>query len=319
MGLLLRPRGVYDTMQHMKKGTVIVQAVAMSVLMAGVGSAQEELWTLRTPDTGMLPSYARVVYVSRMGERHGGSHLGMQEYSANIPLADGRKSHIGKWYYNVQANVGVSVMDVGGRLDLRRDELYDFSVPVSIVRPLEEGKRAMLTLMPRYAGDNVSSARAWDLGVSAEYDSKVSDTFAYGLGLAASPRFSEQVVIPYFLFRWMPSPEWLIRMRGGQLAALYKVRDNLHVGPALCYESGTWMVASPRGQRVFRVRTLAFAGVMEYNFSRPNSPKKMLNLAAGMSLATTAAFCQRSIGRDTIKMYHYKPGAFLSAELDFRF
>ncbi len=303
----------------MKMKSIIAQVLVMLALLFEVGNAREELWTLKTPDTGMLPSYARVVYLSRMGERHGGSHLGMQEYSVNIPFVDGRKSYIGKWYYNVQANVGVSIMDVGGQLNLRRDELYDFSVPISIVHPLGENRRAMLTLMPRYAGDTVSSAHAWDLGVAAEYDSKASDTFAYGLGLAASPRFSEHVFVPYFSFRWMPSPEWLIRLRGGQLAALYQVRDNLHIGPALCYEGGTWMVSSPHGQRIFRVRSLAFAGVVEYNFSRPGTPKKMLNFAAGMSLASTAEFCQRKIDRDTIKMYHYKPGAFVSAELDFRF
>lgn len=288
-------------------------------LVVGKAGAREELWTLRTPDTGMLPSYARVVYLSRMRERHGGSHLGMQEYSVNIPFADGRKSHIGKWYYNVQANVGVTLMDVGGQLDLRRDDLYDFSIPISVVRPFGESRRAMVTLMPRYAGDTVSSARAWDLGVSAEYDSKVSETFVYGVGLAVSPRFGDQPVVPYFSFRWEPTPEWMLRFRGGQLAALYKMREDLRIGPALCYESGAWMVASSYGQRIFRMKSLALAGLVEYNFAQPGAPKKMLNLAVGMSLVTTAEFCQRRADHDTIKMRHYKPGAFVAAEVDFRF
>ena len=287
--------------------------------LAGVGNAREDLWTLRMPETSILPSYAKASYVSRMSERHGGSHMGFQDYTVNVPFADGRRSHVGKWFYNVQANVGVTLMDVGGELNLRRDELWVFSLPISVIRPLEDEKRLMLTVMPRYAGDAVSSARSWDLAFVAEYSAKTSESFSYSIGLAASPRFADYVIAPYVTFHYRPSPNWLVRLRGYQLAALYKAGNRLRVGPAISNEGGAWMVATPRGQRIFRVRSLALAGLAEYDFSPPGKGKRMLNLALGATLATTAEYCRRSLGRDPLETRHYHPGFYLAGEVDFRF
>lgn len=289
------------------------------LLLANTGEGREDLWTLRMPETAILPSYAKISYISRMGERHGGSHLGMQDYTVNVPFADGRRSHVGKWYYNVQANISATIMNVGGELDLRRDELMVFSLPISLIRPLENGNRLMVTAMPRYAGDVVSSAHAWDLALAAEYSVKKNEKLSYSVGLAASPRFADYVVVPYIAFRWQPTPDWMVRMRGYQLATLYKVNDRLQVGPAISNEGGAWMVSSSRGQRIFRVRSLALAGLAEYDFSAPGKSKRMLNLAIGATLATTAEYCRRSLGRDAIETRHYHPGFYVAGEVDFRF
>lgn len=289
------------------------------LLLANTGEGREDLWTLRMPETAMLPSYAKTTYISRAGERHGGSYLGLQDYTVNIPFADGRRSHVGKWYCNVQANVNVTVMNVGGELDLRRDELFVFSLPVSMVRPLENGNRVMITIMPRYSGDMVSSAHAWDLAVASDYTVKMSDKFSYSIGLALSPRFADYVVAPYLSLRWEPTEDWVVRLRGYQLAALYGVTEKLRIGPVLSNEGGSWMVSTPEGQRIFRVRSLALAGLLEYDFSRPGKSKKMFSFAVGATLATTAEYCRRALGHESIEMRHYHPGVYLSAEVDFRF
>ena len=287
--------------------------------LAAFGNAREDLWTLHMPETAILPSYAKMTYISRAGERHGGSQLGMQDYTVNIPFADGRRSHVGKWFCNVQANVSATVMNVGGELNLRRDELFVFSSPISVIRPMENGNRLMITAMPRYAGDTVSSARAWDLTLASDYTVKVSDKLSYSVGLAISPRFADYGAVPYVSFLWNPSEDWTIRLRGYQLAALYRVSPKLRIGPAFCNEGGSWMVSTPAGQRIFRVRSLALSGLAEYDFSRPGKSKKLLNIAVGATLATTAEYCRRSLDRDRIEMRHYHPGFYASAEVDFRF
>ncbi len=297
-----------------------VEGALLCVLWGtGVGSAREDLWTLRMPDTSILPSYVKASYLSRMSERHGGSHMGFQDYTVNVPFTDGRRSHVGKWLYSVQASMSATLMDVGGELDLRRDELWSFSLPVSMVRPLGEKERLMMTAIPRYAGDMVSSAHAWDLAMAVEYSTKTSDAFSYSIGLAASPRFADYVVVPYITFHYQLSPDWMVRMRGYQLSALYKVNDQLRVGPSMSDEGGVWMVATPRGQRIFRVRSLALAGLVEYDLSSPGKNKRLFNLAMGATLATTAEYCQRSMGRDPIETRHYHPGFYLAGEVDFRF
>ena len=315
--------GRYVSISPMRWSSIIAvtakRVLFLLLMLAGLGSGREDLWTLRMPETSILPSYAKASYIGRMSERHGGSHLGLQDYTVNVPFADGRRSHVGKWFYNVQANISATIMDVGGELDLRRDELLSVALPISVIRPLENGKRLMFTAMPRYVGDTVSSAHAWDMVLVAEYSVKASETLSYSVGLAASPRFADYVVVPYIAFRWQPVPDWMVRMRGYQLAALYKVNERLRVGPAISNEGGAWMVSTPRGQRIFRVRSLALAGLAEYDFSVPGKSKRMLNLAVGATVATTAEFCRRSLGRDVEEPRHYHPGFYLAGEVDFRF
>lgn len=293
---------------------------AIIAVMSLLSSARAEVWTLRLPETALVPSYAKATFLSRMHERHGGSHLGMQDYTVNLPFVDARHSHIGPWWYNVQANVTATIMDVGGTLDLRRDSLFEFGMPITAVRPLNGGRdKLMLTLMPRYAGDDVSSAHAWDLAFVADYFIKHSETFSYSVGLAASPRFAQYGVVPYFSFNWQATPDWLVRLRGYQLSALYRVTDRLSIGPALSNQGGTWMVSTPEGQRILRVRSLMAAVMAEYDFAPVGKPKRVITAALGSTLATSAQFCDRTARKHAISNYHYKPGIAASLEVDFRF
>lgn len=288
-------------------------------LMSALGIARGEVWSLRTPDTSLLPSYAKATYLSRMHERHGGSHLGLQEYSLNIPFIDGRKSHVGSWYYNVQANATTSIMDVGGTLDLRRDTLYNLTIPVTLIHPMSERKKLMITAMPSYAGDMVHSSHAWDLGAVVDYNVKYSETFSYSVGVAVSPRFAEYSAVPYFFFNWQATPEWLVRLQGYELVALYALNDKLSIGPSLSCQGGSWMVSQAEGQRILRVRSLMAAMVAEYNFSKQGSNKRKLSAALGTTLATSAEICNRTARKEATETHHYKPGLALSLEMDMKF
>lgn len=272
------------------------------------------------PGTYLLPSYAKAMYVSRMHERHGGSHLGWQEYTLNLPFTDPRLSRIGDWWLSIQGNACVTLMDVGGNLDLRKNELLDFSVPVTFIHPLaRQGQRFSFTAMPRYAGDAAHSARSWDLALVADYTERYSDTFTYSIGLASSPRFADYAVVPYIAFNWQVSPEWQVNLRGFKLTALYKVSERFQIGPALSNEGGTWMVDTPAGERVFRVRSLTAALHAEYDFSSAGQTKRIITAAIGTTLATSAEICRRNAGHDSVEGFHYKPGLVISAGVDFRF
>ena len=268
--------------------------LSLMVVLIGSAAAQEELWTLRLPDTTVLPSYLKATWLSRMGERHGGSHLGLQDYTANIPIADGRRSHIGKCWINVQGNATVTLLDVGGELDLRRDEMFVFSLPITLVYPLrgKEGQRLMFTVMPH----------AWDLSFVLDYMVRRSERLTYSLGLAVSPRFAEYAVVPYITFAWQPTPVWLLRLRGYQLAALYSWSDRLRIGPSLSHEGGAWMVSTPDGRRIFRVRSLAASLTAEYKLSPTGDESKgVFSASVGSTLATMAEFCRALSCGDRIR------------------
>lgn len=293
---------------------------AAAVCCAAGSPAWGEVWDIRLPETSLVPSYARASYLSRMHERHGGSHLGMQEYTVNMPFVDAHRSHVGDWWYNVQANITSTIMDVGGGLNLRRDALFEFGVPVTVIHPMQGGRdHFMLTLMPRYAGDSAVSAHAWDLGIVADYCIKHSETLSYSLGVAASPRFTEHVIMPSVSLHWQVTPEWLVRLRGGQLAALYRATDRLSIGPALSMQGGTWMISTEQKERIFRVRSLVVALAAEYDFADAGQPHRMLRFSLGSAVATSAQYCDRTASMNALETHHYKPGLAASLEMDFRF
>lgn len=285
-----------------------------------LSAVKAEMCALRLPEPALVPSYSKATFLSRMHERHGGSHLGMQDYTINLPFVDPRHSHVGSWWFNMQANITATIMDVGGALSLRRDELFEFGVPVTVGRQMHGGRdMLMLTMMPRYAGDDVSSAHAMDLALVADYCAQYSDTLSYSVGVAVSPRFAEYGVVPYVAFSWQATPDWLLRLRGYQFSALYKVNDRFSIGPAISCQGGTWMVATPVGQRILRVRSLVASVIAEYNFGPEGKSKRMLIATLGSTLATAAEFCKRTADKDTIQAHHYKPGLAASLEVDFRF
>lgn len=276
---------------------------------------------MHMPDSGLLPSYARVTSLSRMHERHdGGTYMGLQEYAVNVPITDPRRSRVGSWHYNVQGNATLTLMDAGGGLDLRRDELLMIALPITLIKPLEHGGKFMFTIMPRYAGDAAQPAYAWDMLLMADYHVKRSETLSYSIGLVCSPRFAEYVLLPYLSLRWQVTPKWLIRLTGEQLAALYAVTERLQIGPALSHRGGVWMVDRPADSpKIFRVRSLVASLLMEYDFTSPGQTKRIMTAEVGATLASTAQFCRRSAGRDALESHHYKPGLALSVSVDFRF
>lgn len=282
-------------------------------------AARGEMWSLRLPETGFMPSYARASFVSRMHERHGGSHMGVQEYTLHVPFNDPRQSRAGSWLFYMQGTATITLMDVGGNLDLQKDELMLFALPVTLIRPINENERFMISVIPCYAGDGLDSARAWDMAMMLDYHVKQSETFSYSLGLAASPRFASYVVAPYISFAWQATPDWLVRMKGFQLTGLYSVTNHLRVGSSFSIEGGTWMVQTQDKQMVFRTRMFAASLVAEYDLPQIAGSKGLLVASVGTTVASTAEFCKRGLRKKHEVTYHYQPGVVVSLGADYRF
>jgi hypothetical protein len=74
-------------------------------LAASALAAEPATWQYSLPDSGVAPSYAAVTAISQMGERHGGSRLGLQSFELTLPLSDPRKTHYGDWHINKKCTV----------------------------------------------------------------------------------------------------------------------------------------------------------------------------------------------------------------------
>lgn len=294
-------------------------SLSVFLALACVLPLRAESWSLHMPETGLLPSYAKASFMSRMHQRHGDSHLALQEYELNLPITDPRRSHYGDWWLNVQGNLTLSLVDMGASFGLRKDELYEFSLPITLIHPLSQNEKFFFTLMPRYAGDAVHFGRGFDLSFVADYTIRRSETLSWSIGLAGSPRFADYIVVPWVSAMWQATPDWLIRFKGYSLAALYSMSKRLSIGPSLSGSGGTWMVDSAAGQRILRVRSLVASLLAEYDFSAVGQRKRIAFVSIGSTLVTRAELCRRNTGHDSEASAHYKPGFFLSLGADFRF
>lgn len=303
---------------HMKTASAVLMMSLVACWHADARFFEE--WDYDLPDTGIIPNYAHASYASRMRERHGGrSHLGMQRYALTLPLSDPRRSGGAGWRFNAQFDAKATLLDVGGSLDLHRDELFSFSLPLSVMKPLPGGRRLSVALAPGMASDMSGSARGYDLAAFVDYRVKAGETLSYGAGLGMSPRFAQYWVVPFFSLAWQPAPDWEVRLRGYRLTALYALSPQLAVGPFMEGIGGAWMVKTDRGDRIFRVRSLVAGVTGEYGFSRAGQRKRVVTASLGTTLASSAQFCERGGSKDAYETHHYRPGLYAAIGLDFRF
>ncbi len=296
------------------------KASILSLLTLGMAAtAAEEAFHHNLPDSGLLPSYTSISAISRMGERHGGSDLSLQSAKLTIPLSDPRKSGWNGMMLNIQLDAEATFINTGGNLELKHGEVYFVAVPVSVISPMGNGNKLTLGAAPTLASDSGAVEHGLDCLLYGMYTIKRSDTFSYTVGVAASPRFAEHVLVPIIGFEWQATPEWLIRMKGYRAEALYKVNERFSVGPFIAGEGGTWSVETEAGDRQFRVRSLVLGVTGEYNFAEPGQTKRLITFSLGSTVATSAEFTERGEGKHAYETHHYEPGLFISAGVDFRF
>lgn len=276
-------------------------------------------WEYNLPDTGLTPSAASITIFSDMTERHGkASTLGMQQYDLTVPLSDPRQSYVGKWNLNVAVDMQLTAMQASGTLE-SRDELFHFNVPISGIRKLKNGHTFVATVMPSYGSDFSTDWAAMSLGAVCDYRVNVNETLSYSLGVVFMPQRLSYWLMPMASITWKPIKDWEFAFRGYSLTAKYSVTDRLSVGGFIKGTSNSWVVEHDGADRLFNIRSLVVGFLGEYDFSRPGQRKRVVNLAIGSVVATSAEFCRMNRDKDSVELHHYHPGLYFSAGVDFRF
>lgn len=294
------------------------KTVAVLSAFASVANGQESP-QYHLPQTGILPSYVAVSGITSMGERHGGSRMGLQSYALTVPLSDPRRSGFGEWMLNVQLDLGMTVVDAEGSLDLSHETLYTASLPVTFIRPENNGNRFMLTLAPAAASDFSGTGHCFDVVGLAEYRVKRSEQFTYSVGVGGAPRFASHAFIPLFGAEWKPNEEWTVQLQYYRLTAWRHLTPRLSAGPFIGGYNHTWMVNTDRGDRILRIRSLIMGLSGEYDFSAPGQRKRVITWSLGSALTTSVQFCERNAAKDAYENHHYHLGFYFSLGADFRF
>ena len=314
----------------MKKTLFLLLALAPATLAEDIlGSWMDDATTLATsvysdwrhqlPESGLFPSFFSFEYVSNMGERNGNSTLGWQQYGLCVPLADPRKSGGTDWMFNASINAEVTFMDADGAFDLRRNELYNISLPIAAIVPRSNGDTIVAVVAPSVASDFIHTAHAFHVNLLLTYSVKHSDTFSYSIGIGHSPDATVYGLMPVFSFDWQMTPDWSMRLNGLRFSVMRNMGEELAVGLFADGAGGSWSVDSEVGTRMLRVRSMVLGVTAEYDFSKPGQAKRLATLSLGSTVITAADLCEYDSDTDRVEGHHYNPGFFLSGEVDFRF
>lgn len=286
---------------------------------AMLGTAAAE-WNYNLPETGLMPSAAEVTVWSDMSERHGkASSLGMQQYDLTIPLSDPRRTNFGPWAFNAAIDMEITALHASGALQLKKDELYNFNLPLTVIRRMEQGRRLALTLMPSVSSDLSSGWSGLALAGAADYRLFESENLTYSVGLIVMPQRLYWGMAPFFSVEWKPTHNWTVKLKGYRVEAMYAFTPRFSAGPVLMGAGNSWAVRTERGDQLFTVRSLVAGITGEYDFSAPGQRKRIIKATVGSILTTTAELNRMDSGKHTVEAHHYHPGLYVSVGMDCRF
>ncbi len=302
-------------MRGFKYSVLLVSA--LSVVMA---QDAEPEWEYHLPETGLLPSAFFVRYVSNMGERHGGSSMGWQQYELTVPFADPRRTGCGDWYVNAALDVKLTHVQASGALEVPQEMLHMMRLPVSLIHPMRGGRRLIMALAPTVTGDGTWDPHCFDVGGYVNYAVELSDTLSYSVGAAFSPRLMQYGIIPAFSVHWKLAEDWEVNWVGYDLRVMRQMGvEGLSAGVFASGMGGYWSVHTEGGERLMRIRTLAMGVALKYDFSRPGQTKRILMAELGSTVATTLDYCRFTRDNERVEGHHFHPGFYVAAGVDFRF
>ncbi len=295
-----------------------------TMMLASLASAGAQdlapAWSYALPDTGLMPSAFSCDFASSMRERHNGaSHFGMQSVNLTIPFSDPRQSSLYGWAFNAELASTISYVDAEGTLELSSETLYKFTMPLSFIRGMGEGRRLVLAAAPTVASDLERGARCFDLGLFAACTKPVNERFSFTLGMAAYPRFARYYAVPVFGFEWKPTEDWTVTLKGYRLSAMNALTERFSAGVFAAAKGGVWSVETERGARMLNVQSFVLGVTGEYDFSAPGQRKRIITASLGSTLATSVRFHEYHGERHADEAHHYRPGLYASVGVDCRF
>lgn len=291
----------------------------MLMMAVATGTSAAD-WSYNLPESGLLPSCAQVRVWSDMSERHGkSSSFGIQQYDISISLSDPRRTNFGEWAFNAALDMEITALHASGSLQLGSDELYNFNLPLTVLKQLRNGRRLSLTLMPSVSTDFSSGWNGVALAGAADYQLYKSETLSYSVGVVVMPQRLYYGVAPFFSAEWKPTHNWTVSLKGYKLEALYAFTPRFSAGPVIMGRGNSWAVHTEHGNQLFTVRSLVAGITGKYDFSAPGERKRIITATIGSTLSTSAELKRMDSAKHTMEAHHYHPGLYVSLGVDCRF
>ncbi len=251
-----------------------------------------------------------------MNSRNGRGDLDVQHWDFMLNLG---QYDSGKWHTDFRAGLRMSRFNGSGALALDVDCLYTVRMQFNASYRLSDTTRLMFGINPQISTDfDTWTNKNIYFGGYAMIAGKVNENLTGGIGIAYYPQLGSFPILPAVQFTWYRNANHYLQLEGLRLAYNIKVSDGFTWGPFVGISSGTWTVNRHRHTHRFQWES-GVAGVgFDIGLGKWGTAKPRLKTDLGFTFGNSGSI-HTSNGRHELEKYHYDPGFYLRAGLEFNF
>ena len=264
----------------------------------------------------IFPTQSYFELLGPMDSRNGHGSVDVQNWMTDINLC---RMSSGSWGFSSTAALRLSWFNGKGADVLDVDRLYTIWLNINASYTIKGKTRLIFGVTPQISTDfDTWTHNNIFFGGHALLAGPLNDRFSYGIGLGYYPQLGDYPVLPLIQFRWEVSRNWSLQLEGTRLSYTNKVGEGFTWGPFVSVVSGTWTIHRDRRVRQFEwVSGVAGVGA-SVGLGHWGSVRPRLVTDVGFSFGNSGTI-KTSNGSHELEKYHYDPGFYLRAGLQFDF
>ncbi|WP_290503777.1 Amuc_1434 family mucin 2-degrading aspartic protease [Akkermansia sp.] len=264
----------------------------------------------------VFPTQSYFELLGPMDSRNGHGSVNIQNWMTDLNLC---RMSSGSWGFSSTAALRLSWFNGEGAREMDVDELYTIWLNVTASYKLRGKTRLVFGVTPQISTDfDTWTTHNLFFGGHALLAGPLNDRFSYGIGVGCYPQLGDFPLLPLIQFEWKATNNWTLQLEGARLSYTSKVSEGLTWGPFVAVVSGTWTIHHDRRVRQFEwISGVAGVGA-DVGLGHWGSVRPRLVADVGFSFGNSGTI-KTSNGSHELEKYHYDPGFYLRAGLQFEF
>ncbi len=264
----------------------------------------------------LWPTRAGYELLGPMDSRNGRGSLDVQHWAFMLNIG---QYDSGNWHADFRAGMRMSWFNGSGAAELDVERLYTVRMQFNASYRFSDATRLLFGIDPQISTDfDTWTNKNIYFGGYAMIAGKVNDSLRGGIGIGYYPQLGSFPLLPVAQFTWHRDANHYLQLEGLRLAYNTKVSDGFTWGPFVGVSSGTWTVNRHRQTHQLRwVSGVAGVG-LDIGLGKWGSAKPRLKTDLGFTFGNSGSI-HTSNGRHELEKYHYDPGFYLRAGLEFNF
>ncbi len=263
-----------------------------------------------------LPTQTYYEFLGPMDSHRGPGHLSIQHWALRTNVGQWQS---GKWGGEFKASLRASWFDGAGAARLDVDRLYTIGISADASYQVGDRYRLMFGVTPQISTDfDTWSNKDIYFGGHIVFAGQVNEKLSGGIGIAYYPQLGSWPLLPVLQFNYKLDDYRSLELEGLRFSYKMKVNDAFTWGPFVNVSSGTWTVNRHRQTHQLQW-TSGVAGLcFDIGLGKWGSATPRLVTDVGFTFGNSGSI-NTSNGRHELEKYHYNPGFYLRAALNFNF